>query len=148
MHRKFFSLFLTLLLVGALAALAQSPTSSNPGGSETKDPYGATLDHPNPGSPNPAKPAPAPMTTTEPTTAATPATTTDSTPPATATPPATSSYNSTTTDTTANPPSTPSTTSDYKALPHTASDLPLLVIIGLLALGGALTVRSIARRDA
>jgi hypothetical protein len=152
MHRKFFSLFLTLLLVGALAALAQSPTSSNTGGSETKDPYGATLDHPNPGSPNPAKPAPAPMTTTESTTVATPpATTMDSTPPAATTPPATSSYNSSTTDNTATAPSTPSTadtTSDAKALPRTASDLPLLVIIGLLALGGALTVRSIARRDA
>lgn len=150
MHRKLFSLFLTLLLVGALAALAQSPTSSNPGGSETKDPYGATLDHPNPGSPNPAKQAPVTTTTTESTTVATPpTTTTESTPPAATTPPATSSYNSSTTDNTATTPSTPSTTSDdSKALPRTASDLPLLVIIGLLALGGALTVRSIARRDA
>lgn len=149
MNRKLFSLFLTLLLVGALAALAQSPTSSNPGGSETKDPYGATLDHPNPGSPNPARTAPAPMTTTEPTTAATPpASTTETT--TTATPPATSTYNSSTTssDTAAGTTTTPSATSDSKSLPRTASDLPLLVIIGLLALGGALTVRSIARRDA
>lgn len=152
MHRKLFSLFLTLLLVGALAALAQSPTSSNTGGSETKDPYGATLDHPNPGSPNPAKPAPVTTTTTDSTTVATPPATTttmDSTPPAATTPPATSSYNSSTTDNTATTPSTPpDTTSDAKSLPRTASDLPLLVIIGLLALGGALTVRSIARRDA
>jgi cobalamin biosynthesis Mg chelatase CobN len=153
MHRKLFSLFLTLLLVGALAALAQSPTSSAPpGGSETKDPYGATLDHPNPGSPNPARTAPAPMTTTEPTTAATPpASTTTETTTTTATPPATSTYNSSTTtsDTTATgTTTTPSTTADSKSLPRTASDLPLLVIIGLLALGGALTVRSIARRDA
>ena len=153
MHRKLFSLFLTLLLVGALAVLAQSPTSSNPGGSETKDPYGATLDHPNPGSPNPAKQAPATTTTTESTTVATPpTTTTESTPPAATTPPATSTYNSSTTssDNMATPAaSTPSTTSDdSKSLPRTASDLPLLVIIGLLALGGALTVRSIARRDA
>ena len=147
MHRKFFSLFLTLLLVGALAALAQSPTSSNPGGSETKDPYGATLDHPNPGSPNPAKPAPVTATTTESTTATTPSTTTTTE----STPPATSTYNSSTTsnDNMATPAaSAPSTTSDSKSLPRTASDLPLLVIIGLLALGGALTVRSIARRDA
>ncbi|HYL05156.1 MAG TPA: hypothetical protein VE075_03900 [Thermoanaerobaculia bacterium] len=33
-------------------------------------------------------------------------------------------------------------------LPRTASDLPLLTAIGLLALAGALTVRSLARRDA
>ena len=153
MQRKLFSLFLSLLLVGALAALAQSPTSSNPGGSETKDPYGATLDHPNPGSAqgstgqaydkskvNEGQTPATGMTTTEPTTTSTPS--------ATTTPPATSTYNSSTTDNTATTPSTPSTTSDTKSLPRTASDLPLLVIIGLLALGGALTVRSIARRDA
>jgi hypothetical protein len=33
-------------------------------------------------------------------------------------------------------------------LPRTASDLPLLAAIGLLALAGALTVRSLARRNA
>jgi cobalamin biosynthesis Mg chelatase CobN len=150
MHGKLFSLFLTLLLVGALASLAQSPTSSNPGGSEAKDPYGATLDHPNPGSPNPARPAPSTATTTtEPTTATTPATTTE---PTTATTPATTStYNSSTTSNDSmatGTATTPSATTGSSKLPRTASDLPLLVIIGLLALGGALTVRSIARRNA
>jgi cobalamin biosynthesis Mg chelatase CobN len=153
MHRKLFSLFMTLLLVGALAVLAQSPTTSAPGGSEAKDPYGATLDHPNPGSAagstgqpydkskvNEGQTPATGMTTTE--------TTTTSTPSSTSTPPAASTYNSSTTDNTATTPSTPDTTSDAKSLPRTASDLPLLVIIGLLALGGALTVRSIARRDA
>jgi hypothetical protein len=147
MKRNVLYLFLTLLLATALAAFAQSPTSGNPGGSETKDPYGATLDHPNPGS--------APGATGQSYNAnkvnegQTPAT-------------------GTTTATTPNPPSTPSTdvsgtstasTTDTsgnanndatanKALPRTASDLPMLATIGLLALGGALTVRSIARRDA
>jgi hypothetical protein len=162
MHRKFFSLFLTLLLVGALAALAQSPTSSNTGGSETKDPYGATLDHPNPGSPNPARTAPVTATTTtESTTAATPPATTTTvsttvtTPPAAttteptpaATPPATSTNNSSPT-TNDNLATGTSTTSAPDSLPRTASELPLLAVIGLLALGCALMVRSIARREA
>lgn len=152
MHRKLFSLFLSLLLVGALAVLAQSPTSSNPGGSETKDPYGATLDHPNPGSAagstgqpydkskvNEGQTPATGMTTSEPTTTSTPSTTT--------TPSTTSTYNSST-STSDTPAAGASTTTDSQTLPRTASDLPLLVIIGLLALGGALMVRSIARRNA
>jgi hypothetical protein len=144
MQRKALYIFLTLLLVTVLAALAQSPTSSAPaGGSETKDPYGATLDHPNPGS------APAatgqPYNSTNVNEGQTPATGTK-----TATTPAESS---TTTSTSSNTPSdtsastTPSTDTSAttnKSLPRTASDLPLLATIGLLALGGALTVRSIA----
>ena len=146
MQRKALYIFLTLLLVAALAALAQSPTSSNPGGSETKDPYGATLDHPNPGS------APAatgqPYNSTNVNEGQTPATgkTTATTP----------AESSTTTSTSSNTPSdtgastTPSTdtSATNKSLPRTASDLPLLATIGLLALGGALTVCSIAKRNA
>jgi hypothetical protein len=147
MRRKAFSLFLALLLVAGLAALAQSPTSSNPGGSETKDPYGATLDHPNPGS--------APAATGQPYNAnkvnegQTPASgTTTATGTATTEPSSTSTTPSTSTETTTPSESsgTTSTTTGSK-LPRTASDLPLLATIGLLALGGALTVRSIARRN-
>lgn len=151
MHRKLFSLFLSLLLVGALAVLAQSPTSSNPGGSETKDPYGATLDHPNPGSAAGSTGQPYDKSkVNEGQTPATGTTTNESTAtstPSTTTTPSTSTYNSSTTDNSAATDNT-ANASGTKSLPRTASDLPLLVIIGLLALGGALMVRSIARRNA
>lgn len=149
MKRNALYIFLILLLASALTALAQSPTTSNMGGSETKDPYGATLDHPNPGSaPMPngrattsTKETPAPAPATEPTTTTSPSTSSTTT--------------SSTTDMSAS--STPSTdttartndtvTTAKRRLPRTASDLPLLTTIGLLALGGALTVRSIAKRN-
>jgi hypothetical protein len=139
MRQKAFSLFMTLLLVAGLAALAQSPTSSAPaGGSETKDPYGATLDHPNPGSPNPAREGQTPATgkttmtgttTTEPSTSTTP--TTETTPSMSATTPSDMNGSS----------------ASSGSLPRTASDLPLLATIGLLSLGAALMVRSIAKRE-
>ncbi|HXO42524.1 MAG TPA: hypothetical protein VN999_13805 [Thermoanaerobaculia bacterium] len=129
MKRNALYIFLILLLATALTALAQSPTTSNMGGSETKAPYGATLDHPNPSS--------APSATTEPNVpAATPATT----------PSTSSTTTSTTVDNTSGTAPDTSTAAGGK-LPRTASDLPLLATIGLLALGGALTVRSIARRN-
>jgi hypothetical protein len=140
MKRNVLYLFLTLLLATALAALAQSPTSSNPGGSETKDPYGATLDHPNPSSANPSA---APVATGQPDNAnnvnqgQTPATgMSTATAPSPASPDPSGSSTATT-DNNAN-----------QSLPRTASELPLLAIIGLLAVGGALTVRSLARRGA
>jgi hypothetical protein len=145
MKRNVLYLFLTLLLATALAVLAQSPTSSNPGGSETKDPYGATLDHPNPGS--------APGATGQPYNSKnlnegqTPATgTTTATPNPSSTPSTdmSSSSSANTTDTSGSA----NNDAANKALPRTASDLPLLATIGLLALGGALTVRSLARRGA
>ena len=149
MKRNALYIFLILLLATALTALAQSPTSSSTGGSETKDPYGATLDHPNPTSSAPsatAQPATepnipaasAPMTTpatTPSTTSTTTSTTVDNT----------SGTPTSTTDTSGTAPDT-STTASGK-LPRTASDLPLLATMGLLALGGALTVRSLARRN-
>ncbi|HXO26297.1 MAG TPA: hypothetical protein VOA80_03065 [Thermoanaerobaculia bacterium] len=148
MKRNALYIFLILLLATALTALAQSPTSSSTGGSETKDPYGATLDHPNPGS---TMPAPG-QTATEPNVpaatapAATPATTPSTTSTTTSTTvDNTSGTPTSTTDTSGTAPDT-STTASGK-LPRTASDLPLLATIGLLALGGALTVRSIARRN-
>ena|ERR1700688_1406100 len=148
MKRNALYIFLILLLATALTALAQSPTTSNMGGSTTKDPYGATLDHPNPGAaagatgqsatqPNVnAGQAPAPAATTE------------------TTPSTSSTTTSTTTDnTSASPTSTTDTSGTANnatasgSLPRTASDLPLLATIGLLALGGALTVRSLAKRN-
>jgi|ERR1700687_3509965 len=149
MNRNALYIFLILLLATALTALAQSPTTSNMGGSETKDPYGATLDHPNPGSaPMPSHQA---TTSTKETPAEAPAPATDTT--TTTTPSTSSTTTSSTTDMSAS--STPSTDTTAttnnldttaKQLPRTASDLPLLATIGLLALGGALTVRSIAKR--
>ncbi len=150
MKRNALYIFLTLLLATALAVLAQSPTSSNAGGSETKDPYGATLDHPNPGSTQGATgqsynnnkvnegqtPATAAPATAEP--ATTPSTDTSTS--------GSTTSSSTSTDNTAS--GTNSDLSSQKSLPRTASDLPLLATIGLLALGGALTVRSIAKRGA
>lgn len=147
MKRNALYIFLTLLLATALTALAQSPTSSNPGGSETKDPYGATLDHPNPNSAQGATGQS--YNTNKVNEGQTPASTT----PTTAAPADSSTSSSTTTDTSGS--SMPSTTTDTtnnvtpkKSLPRTASELPLLATIGLLALGGALTVRSIAKRNA
>lgn len=144
MTRNALYILLTLLLVTALAALAQSPTSSNPGGSETKDPYGATLDHPNPGS---AQGATGQSYNTNKTNEGqTPATTTPATAPDTSSSTSSSSTSSSTTTDTSS--SSANDTTSQKSLPRTASDLPLLATIGLLALGGALTVRSIAKRNA
>lgn len=139
MTRNALYIFLTLLLATALTALAQSPTSSNPGGSETKDPYGATLDHPNPGSTQGATGQSYNSNKVN-----------EGQTPASATPATAPDTTSTTTDTSGS--SMPSTTTDNnvtpaKSLPRTASELPLLATIGLLALGGALTVRSIAKRN-
>ena len=141
MKRNVLYLFMTLLLASVLAVLAQSPTSGNPGGSETKDPYGATLDHPNPGS--------APGATGQPYNSKninegqTPATgTTTATTPSSPSSTDTGSSTATTTDSSGTANGTAS-----QSLPRTASDLPLLATIGLLALGGALTVRSFAKRQ-
>jgi cytoskeletal protein RodZ len=149
MKRNALYIFLILLLATALTALAQSPTSSNMGGSQTKDPYGATLDHPNPGSTAGATGQSATQTnvnegqtpasgaaaeTTPSTSSTTTSSTTDNT-----------SGSSTSTDTSGTANNT--STTDSGKLPRTASDLPLLATIGLLALGGALTVRSLAKRN-
>ncbi len=145
MKRNALYIFLILLLATALTALAQSPTTNNMGGSETKDPYGATLDHPNPGSTAGATGQSATQTNVnEGQTPATGATT--------ATTPTTPSTSSTTTSSTTDNTSLTSTTDTSGTaasgkLPRTASDLPLLATIGLLALGGALTVRSLAKRN-
>jgi cytoskeletal protein RodZ len=164
MKRNALYIFLILLLATALTALAQSPTTSNMGGSETKAPYGATLDHPNPSSaPSATEPnvpaASAPAATTPSTSSTTTSTTVDntsgsstSTPDTSGTAPDTSVSGSTTdTSGTGSGSSTAgdtASTSGGSALPRTASDLPLLTVIGLLAVAGALMVRSLARRNA
>jgi cobalamin biosynthesis Mg chelatase CobN len=142
MKRNVLYIFLILLLATALTALAQSPTTSNMGGSTTKDPYGATLDHPNPGSTAGATGQSATQTNVnEGQTPASGAATT-------ATPSTDTSSSSTSTTTTDNSGTANNTsTSANGSLPRTASDLPLLATIGLLALGGALTVRSLAKRN-
>ena len=146
MKRNALYIFLILLLATALTALAQSPSSSNMGGSETKDPYGATLDHPNPGSTAGATGQSATQTNVNegqtPATGATTATPSTSSTTTSTTTDNTSGSSTTTTDTANNP-----STSAGGKLPRTASDLPLLATIGLLALGGALTVRSLAKRN-
>jgi cytoskeletal protein RodZ len=145
MKRNAFYIFLILLLATALTALAQSPTTSNMGGSTTKDPYGATLDHPNPG----AAAGATGQSATQPNV-------NEGQTPAAATPSTSSTTTSSTTDnTSASSTPTPDTSGSATStnatgngsLPRTASDLPLLATIGLLALGGALTVRSLAKRN-
>ena len=153
MKRNALYIFLALVLATALAALAQSPTTSNMGGSTTKDPYGATLDHPNPGAAAGATGQSATQTNVN--EGQTPASgaATESTPATTPTSPSTSSTTtsssvdntSSSTSTTDNSGTAPDTAGGK--LPRTASDLPLLATIGLLALGGALTVRSLAKRN-
>jgi len=145
MKRNVLYIFLILLLATALTALAQSPTTSNMGGSTTKDPYGATLDHPNPGAAAGATGQPATQTNVnEGQTPASGATT--ATPaPSTDTSSSSTSTSTTTTDTSGTASNTSATGNG--SLPRTASDLPLLATIGLLALGGALTVRSLAKRN-
>ena len=146
MKRNALYIFLILLLATALTALAQSPTTNNMGGSETKDPYGATLDHPNPGSTAGATGQSATQTNVN--EGQTPATgaTTATTPSTSSTTTSSTTDNTSSTSTTDNSGTAGSTTASGK-LPRTASDLPLLATIGLLALGGALTVRSLAKRN-
>ena len=173
MSRKIFTLFISLLVAAALAVLAQSPTTSAPtGSSSTQDPYGATLDHPNPTGNNSTPPITDSHTalqgnTTTTTVASSPGTpatgtdnsaaTTTSATPSTDSMSNNSSTTTTTTATTAPSTTTTSTTPDTSTstdtnspttLPRTGSELPLLAALGLLALCGAVTARTFAKRSA
>ena len=142
MQLKLISLSLSLLLAGALAVMAQSPTSSAPPGqSTTKDPYGATLDHPNPNSGAAASTATTSQSTAPATTTTTTTTSTDST----ATTPTTSSSTMPTDTTATGTDQNGSAATASNTLPRTASDIPLIGALGLLALGGALTLRAAKR---
>jgi hypothetical protein len=146
MRKKTLSLFLGLLVTVALAVWAQSPTTSAPpGSSTTQDPYGATLDHPNPNSANNAN---TPITDSNSQNSRTRPNQGNSND---ATPAMSGSARSSTTTSTGTDNGSPSSSpaaSDSSSLPRTASDLPLLAVIGLLALGSALMVRSIAKPKA
>jgi LPXTG-motif cell wall-anchored protein len=159
MSRKIFTLFISLLVASALAALAQSPTTSAPpGASSTQEPIGATLDHPNPtGNTQPVG------TTTTTTVATTPNPATPASPTTDSSTMTDSNAGATTSATTTNnnmatpAPTTTTTTTDTSAatdvntpatLPRTGSELPLLAALGLLALGGAMTARTFAKRSA
>lgn len=142
MTGKIASLSLSLLLAGALAVMAQSPTSSAPpGAGATHDPYGATLDHPNPNSGTAAGSA---MTTT--TTPAAPAMQNTTPTPAPAPAPATTSTDTTTTTTTDTSNTASTGTTTPTSLPRTGSELPLFAAMGFLALASALTLRSFSRQ--
>ncbi len=143
MTSKIVSLSMSLLLATALAVMAQSPTTSAPpGGGATHDPYGATMDHPNPSSATAGNTV---TTTPQNGSTDTSATTgsnnnnTDNS----ATPTATS--NNTTTTTTTSTTDTSSNTAP-STLPKTASDLPLFAAMGFLALAGACVMRASARQ--
>jgi hypothetical protein len=153
MQKKILSLVLSLLVVGALAALAQSPTTSAPtGNNSTQEPYGATLDHPNPNSgsstaTNPASSAPAPasdssMNNSSSSTTSSTTTSGSTTGDSNASPTATDSTTTTSTDS-----ASPATANSNNTLPRTASDLPLLCVLALMALSGAFLVRTVARRN-
>jgi cytoskeletal protein RodZ len=143
MQRKALCLFVGLLVLTALVALAQSPTTSAPGNgtSSTQEPYGATLDHPNPNSANEPssgriKTSTAPGATADTSATSPSSSTTDNSM-------SSSSSNTTSTDTASS-----STAASSGSLPRTASELPLLACLGLLALGGALAVRTASKNAA
>jgi cobalamin biosynthesis Mg chelatase CobN len=146
MRRTSLSLvILATLLVFAVAAVAQTPMTNAPGPTVNKKPFEATSDHPNPGSPAPGRvteTGSTPATTTQPSsTAETPSSTAAETPPSSTTPSSTASSSDTTSG------STMASTPSSSTLPKTASGLPLLGALGLLALSGGLLARSLHRRN-
>ncbi|HZF13396.1 MAG TPA: LPXTG cell wall anchor domain-containing protein [Thermoanaerobaculia bacterium] len=145
--------FLTLVLVLALtgAAWAQSPTTSAPTGSSLqREPQPANNDLRNPGNPQDQAGKPSTTTTTDTTgtTSTTPSTTTTTTT-TTDTPSTTgSSTDTTSTSTTTDTTGTSGTsTSTSGSLPRTGSEMPLVGIIGLLALASAVGFRVYAKRN-
>jgi LPXTG-motif cell wall-anchored protein len=131
-------LALALTVTGVTGvAYAQGPTTSAPGPSLQREPQPANNDLRNPNSQDQAGSS-ATTTTTSPSTdtTTTPPPSTDTT---TTTPPATT----TTTDTTNTTTTTPSS-----SLPRTGSEMPLVGMIGLLAMGSALGLKAAAKRNA
>jgi len=171
MKRPILILAAVLALVFAGVLFAQSPQNTTaPGPTQQLEPGQTNNDLPNPGNPQtqvgPHNPTvqeqgtvegsatesmtgqqganttgqvgTAPTTTTTTTTETTPTTTTTETTPTTTTETTTTGTYSGSSDT---------TTSTTNALPKTASDLPTVALIGLLALGAAFVVRY-SRRNA
>jgi len=149
------SLFLALALVLALtgAAWAQSPTTSAPTGSSMQtEPQPANNDLRNPGNPQDQVGKPSTTTTTTTTaptdtTGTTSTTTTDTT---STTPSTTGTSTDTTSTTTSTDTAGTSTTSTSTSrhLPRTGSEMPLVGILGLLALASAVGFRAYAKRNA
>jgi LPXTG-motif cell wall-anchored protein len=115
------------------AAYAQGPTTSAPGPSLQREPQPANNDLRNP---NSGDQAPSSATATAPdTTTTAPMTETPAPAPMT--------------DTTAPAPMTDTTTSAPSSkLPRTGSEMPLVGMIGLLAMGSALGLKAAAKRNA
>jgi len=148
MKRQILSLATALVLMSAGAVFAQSSLNTTaPGPSQETKPGQTNNNLQNPGSHN-QQPT---TTTTTTTTATVPSTATatstdmnnDSTS-STATPPA----DTTTTGTASTSTDTTSSTTTSGTLPKTASDLPTVALMGLLALSGFFAVRVYAKRNA
>jgi LPXTG-motif cell wall-anchored protein len=131
--KRFAYLPLALALTVTGVAYAQGPTTSAPGPSLQREPQPANNDLRNPNSQDQAGSS-ATTTTTPPSTD-----TTTTTPPSTDT--TTTTPTTTTTDTT-------STTTPSSKLPRTGSEMPLVGMIGLLAMGSALGLKAAAKRNA
>ncbi|MGH7484947.1 MAG: hypothetical protein ACREMY_04970 [bacterium] len=134
MKRQILSLATALVLMSAGAVFAQSSLNTTaPGPSQETKPGQTNNNLQNPGSHNQQPTTTTTTTATAPSTAT--ATSTDMTPPADTTATGTS------TDTT-------SSTTTSGTLPKTASDLPTVALMGLLALSGFFAVRIYAKRSA
>jgi LPXTG-motif cell wall-anchored protein len=133
--KRFAYLPLALALTVTGVAYAQGPTTSAPGPSLQREPQPANNDLRNPTSQDQTGSS---ATTSTDTTATTPASTdTMTTPPATTT----DTTSTGTTDTT-------STSTPSSSLPRTGSEMPLVGMIGLLALGSAVGLKAAAKRNA
>lgn len=140
--KRFAYLPLALALTVSGAAWAQGPTTSAPGPSLQREPQPANNDLRNPNSQAQTQGS-ATSTATDSTTTGT--TDTTATTPATPATPMTSAPADTgmSTDTTHT-----TTTTRTGRLPRTGSEMPLVGVMGLLALASALGVRTFAKRDA
>ncbi|HSR93043.1 MAG TPA: hypothetical protein VLK88_17185 [Gemmatimonadales bacterium] len=145
MKRQILSLATALVLMSAGAVFAQSSLNTTaPGPSQETKPGQTNNNLQNPGSHNQQPTTTTTTTTTVPSTAT--ATSTDmnnDSTSSTVTPPADTATTATSTST-----DTTSSTTTSSTLPKTASDLPTVALMGLLALSGFFAVRVYAKRNA
>jgi LPXTG-motif cell wall-anchored protein len=150
--RRFTYLFLASALILTGAAYAQGPTTSAPTGSSLqREPQPANNDLRNPGNPQDQTGSATTTTTTTPTTTNTDTgTQTDTTTTTTTTPSSTTdtTTSSTTTSTTPSTDTTTSSTTTSSTLPRTGSEMPLVGLIGFLALASALGLKAYEKRNA
>ncbi len=159
MKRQILSLATALVLTTGGAIFAQSTlNTAAPGPSQETKPGQTNNNLQNPGS-NMQKPATTTTTTTVPVTETTTTTTDMMNNDTTMTPPAPPVDTTTTTtapvETTTTPAynsgssvDTTTTTTSTRSLPKTASDLPSVALMGLLALSGFFGIRSYSKRNA